>query len=1161
VTVDPAMSAVPSGERKLVTLVFADLSGFTALASSLDPEEVYAVVRPGLAAMQRLVEEHGGTVPQVMGDGFMAVFGVPTAHEDDAERAVRAALAVRDHARALHRAGGWGTGIRFPEAHAGVNSGEVMVAPSSELSGFAILGDTVNVAARLADLARPGVVLVAEPTVRRTGHAIRFGPARAYRAKGKPRPVTAFEAIEVRSALPAGRATPIVSGSFVNRELELDALEQALGQALLERHSNVLVVTAEPGAGKTRLATEFTSRRPGTIVLTGRCTPYGQRLPLSPLGGAVQALIGLPADAPATVADREVRRLADRVAGSRRAGDLVRGLKLLLGTIDPGEVRDPSGAAGESTLAARAVVEGLAREGPVVTVVDDLHWADAQLLELLRTTSTDPWSGPVLLLGLSRPEALEANDALPTLELGALPEPQLRELGELALGPGAPGQVLERIAARASGNPLFLEESLSMLVESGALVRQDGTWIVADPELLDRVPATIRTLIAARLDGLPPDERRVLRDAAVCGEAAWDRLLETLSGGADVREALKRLVQRGLLQQRSYSPVPGAEEYGFRHVLIREVAYASIPRRDRSGLHLQVATWLRESSRLPEEPLAELAHHYELAWRLSYSSAAGTADPALARLAAEYLGRWADRTLTYQARLAESLYRRAIEAAAASADEEPGLAIRTSLGRAESLIELGRHQEATEPANAARDLARRSGDGHLEARALLALGRIESDVGDDEVARRLLGQALSSFEAVGDLGSQAWAKHRLSEVLGRADYALELEHLREAYRLFERAGDRWGLAVAAQDLAYLLTTVGGDEFHHWYGQARRLAGSDSDLRSRAALLRTWGYFSYYRGEHGEAIRAMGEARPIAVEAGDRYAEADTFLIEAMAASQVATPADAGRLAAEVVRLGRSIGSLRIAGLGLAVGARACLRQGYPARATRQLAAARQTLQRGGVRVELLEVDFVHAGVHLDRGSWQRVPERADRGAAGARASGWVLAEAMRPMLVGRALLGAGRLDQAIAELERALASAREAGATGTEALAAAALEQALLLAGRPPASRAPTPPGGEVEAEAIRAESGGLAALAAGAAEEAAAAFAGAADRWRQLGLTVWLGRALALQAAVARRTGDRAGADRLLAEAGKVLDRIGTPARSRPAVLAPPSPMRSSAP
>jgi hypothetical protein len=299
---------------------------------------------------------------------------------------------------------------------------------------------------------------------------------------------------------------------------------------------------------------------------------------------------------------------------------------------------------------------------------------------------------------------------------------------------------------------------------------------------------------------------------------------------------------------------------------------------------------------------------------------------------------------------------------------------------------------------------------------------------------------------------------------------------------------------------------------------------------------------------------MHEARPIALEAGDRYAEADTFLIEAMAASQVATAADAGRLAAEVVRLGRSIGSLRIAGLGLAVGARACLRLGNPARATRQLTAARQTLQRGGVRIELLEVDLVHAGVHLDRGSWQRVPERADRGAAGARASGWVLAEAMRPMLVGRALLGAGRLDAAIAELGQALAAARDAGATGTEALAAAALEQALLLAGRP-AGRAPAPPSGEVEAEAIRAESGGLAALAAGAAGEATTAFAEAAERWRQLGLTVWLGRAMAFQAVVAYRTGDQPGADRLLTQAGEVLDRIGTPAGSRPTVLAPVAP------
>ena len=280
----------------------------------------------------------------------------------------------------------------------------------------------------------------------------------------------------------------------------------------------------------------------------------------------------------------------------------------------------------------------------------------------------------------------------------------------------------------------------------------------------------------------------------------------------------------------------------------------------------------------------------------------------------------------------------------------------------------------------------------------------------------------------------------------------------------------------------MLTTVGGEEFDRWYRQAHRLVEGESDLRSRAALLRTWGYVSYYQGQHDEAIRAMREARPIAVEAGDRYAEADTFLIEALAASLAAPPEEAGRLAGEVVRLGQSIGSLRIAGLGLAAGARACLRLGNPARARRQVSAARRTLLGGGARTELLEVDFVEAGISLDRGSWRRVAGPAGRGADGALASGWTLYESMGPMLAGRALLGAGRPAEAAAELERALASATAAGAAGTAALAAAALEQARALAGQPAAGppTAPPPDGFEPETEAIRSETGGLAALAAG---------------------------------------------------------------------------------
>jgi tetratricopeptide (TPR) repeat protein len=502
--------------------------------------------------------------------------------------------------------------------------------------------------------------------------------------------------------------------------------------------------------------------------------------------------------------------------------------------------------------------------------------------------------------------------------------------------------------------------------------------------------------------------------------------------------------------------------------------------------------------------------------------------------------------------MAESLYWKAIRAGEESAGAVgPQLATRLSLGHAESLIELGRHRDAADPANKARSLATHAGDEHLEARALLALGRIESDVGDDLVARRLLTQALASFEAVGDVGGQAWANHRLSEAWSREDYTRELEHMREAYRLFDRAGDRWGQAVAAQDLAYLLTTVGGDEFHHWHRHARRLVEGESDLRSRAAVLRTWGYFSYFCGAYREAIRSMREARPIAVEAGHRYAEVDTFLIEAMAASLIASPNEAARLAAEVVRMGRAIGSVRIPALGLAAGARACLRAGDPSRATRQLSAARRTLQRSGVRMEMLEVDFVDAGIQLDRGNWQRVAGPAGRGAVGVRASGWALYGSMEPLLVGRALLGAGRFDEATSELERAAESAQAAGATGTFALAAAALDQALIMTGRPVAGLLPED-AREIEVEAIVAESDGLVALLEGRTPAATAAFALAVQRWQQLGLTVWLGRALSLQAEAVRRADDLRRAGRLRSQAGNVLDRIKTPIRHRPGVLSP---------
>ena len=287
--------APASDVRKVVSIVFADVTGSTALGERLDPEALRRVMGRYFDEMAAVIERHGGTVEKFIGDAVMAVFGIPRLHEDDALRAVRAAAGMRETLAELNldleREHGEGLAARI-----GVNTGEV-VAGDPSAGQRLVTGDPVNVAARLADLAPPRVVLVAEQTKRRTEHAVRYGPGRGYRAKGKPRPVVAFEAIEVRSALPAGRATPAVSGGFVDRETELETLARALAAPLHEGRSNLLVVTAEPGAGKTRLATEFARRRPDTILLTGRCAPYGQRLPLSPIAGAVQDLIGLAVDA------------------------------------------------------------------------------------------------------------------------------------------------------------------------------------------------------------------------------------------------------------------------------------------------------------------------------------------------------------------------------------------------------------------------------------------------------------------------------------------------------------------------------------------------------------------------------------------------------------------------------------------------------------------------------------------------------------------------------------------------------------------------------------------------------------------------------------------------------------------------------------------------
>ncbi|HSJ51115.1 MAG TPA: adenylate/guanylate cyclase domain-containing protein [Actinomycetota bacterium] len=1139
----------PHGERKFVSILFADLTGYTKLSATLDPEEVYRFLRPGVLELQRIVEGFGGTVPQIMGDGFMAVFGVPVAGEDDAERAVRAGLAVRDHVRSLNAGR---RGLRFPEVHAGVNSGEVMVAPSEEASGFAVIGDPVNTASRIADLAPSGVVLVDDETRRRTARSIRFGPRRIRRAKGKPR-LAVHEALGIVPAPPGRREGPWTSPQFVDRVSAVTRVEAELADAVAAGRGRLLLVLGEPGAGKSRLAAELAARAQGRVV-TGRCAPFGQRLPLQALAEALAPALGVSPGSPPQEARRQVQRFARSVGPGDRGRALAGGLRFLLGLGT--EQGDPRERVVQSVRAARQTLETLAARGPTIVVLDDLQWADEDLLDFLRELRGSPLRGPVLVLGLSR-SALRL-PGVPRMELRAMEAQDMRTLVAQLLGPDVDEWALRSVVTRAEGNPLFLEESLGMLVEAGILVRADGRWRVADAERLRAVPTTIRLLIGGRIDGLPDEEKRVLQDAAVSGVVTWDRLIESVSEVRNPQAAIRSLQRRGLVRRRPDSRIPGASELEIRHAMIRDVAYEQLPRAERSRRHLAIAEWLRaREGSGPRRPIATIAHHYERAWALSRSRAAA---PALARhvprRAVEYLLRWADQAIVYQARSAADLYERASRIAREADRQVPErLRARALIGLAECLVEMGRYEEAQEIVAEARAAADSSGDPRLRGRALLAAGRLASDLGKDlgriAASRRLLRRALVLLSEEGDLRGQAWAHHRLSETWSWTDYRRELDELREAHRLFVRAGDRWGRSVVAQDLAFLLTTEGGAEFDRWYSEAWRLVNDEQDLRSRSGMLRTWGYVSFYRGERAEAIRAMREARPLAVEAGDPYVEADTLLIEAAAACSTSTPGEVEALVRHLLEIARRTRSTRLHALTLLVGARSALRAGKPKVSLDRLSTATAMLRERGVRLEMAEAHLAAAELRLERGRFEGVAPDARQAVAVATQNGWVLWQPLAPLLEGRAALGAERTRAAVRPLRDAVGRSSALRATGTMDLSSALLVQAHLLSG----ADAPSPeigPTTDRDVTAIEHENDALRALAANDLTSAMGSFVAAEEHRAPMGQTVWLARTLGFQAALGRALRDRRSVNRVERRAESVLRSVGAPSRLATRILRP---------
>jgi class 3 adenylate cyclase len=737
-------------ERKRVSVLFCDLVGFTSRAERLDIEDVRGVLAPYYQRLRAELERFGGTVEKFIGDAVMALFGAPVAHEDDPERAVRAALAVRDAIAEFNRQDpGLDLHVRI-----GVTTGEALVALDAQPSqgeGMAS-GDVVNTAARLQAAAPIDGVLVDEGTFRATDRAITYRPAEPVAAKGKAEPVAVWLVLGPRASLGVDVAQA-PSAALVGRERELDLLGAALARARDEQSPQLVTLVGVPGIGKSRLVWELGKRVEAEPSLTtwrqGRCLPYGEGVAFWALGEIVKAQAGMLESDPAEQAsDKLDRAVGDLIAGEREATWVTAHLRPLVGlgaTATVGEDRR-----GEAFAAWRRFLEALAERNPTVLVVEDLHWADDALLDFLDHLVDWAADVPLLVVATARPELLARRPGwgggkpnAATVSLSPLSEEDTARLVADLLGQALlPAELQAALLGRAGGNPLYAEEYVRMLVDRGFLQRAGGSWRLERADHLP-LPETLQGIIAARLDVLSPEEKVLLQDAAVLGKVGWLGGLAALSASdpSALEERLHILERKEFVRRERRSAVAGERQYVFRHALVRDVAYGQLPRAARAAKHLRAAEWIQALSPDRAEDRAELlAHHYASA--LEYAGAAGQDTTMLAEQARVALREAGDRALDLNAfAAAVRWYAAALELWPDRDPERPRLLLR--LGQARFHAEQAGDEELAN----AHDGLLAAGDREAAAEAEALLSRLARfrGLGDATMARaryaaRLLGR-------------------------------------------------------------------------------------------------------------------------------------------------------------------------------------------------------------------------------------------------------------------------------------------------------------------------------------------------------------------------------------------------------------------------------------
>ena len=942
-----ASQAAVEEERRIVTALFADIVGFTALAERRDPEEVKHLVDRAFAQLTEDVTSFGGIVDKIVGDQIVALFGAPVAHSDDAERAVRAGLRMQTTIQRIQNSDGPLVSMRI-----GVNTGEVLVGSTSTGGDYTAMGDVMNSASRLQELAEPGQVLVGNTTRQATGDSVSYTSAGRVSARGREAPIEAWVALETTRSPGARRQKAEL---FVGRERELAFLEAQAMMAMELQTAQLSAVIGEAGMGKNRLIQETSNRlaaRTELLVLRGRCVAYGEANVWWPIGELLRNLYAVEVDLTKSEAEAKVRAaLTERFGKSDP--EVARWLTALLHTLGydtPLRGGEKNRNRAEVALALSQVLQYELQQRAVVIVMTDMHWAGQgvwQLLDhLLHELARTPLFIMVSAQSLTAENLAEGRHGVSVIRLGPLRSSASRQLLD-EIGPSLSLETAEELVARSGGNPYFLEELASFVRDGGESVLGSGERSAANPGMdLGELPDTLRGIIAARLDTLDPAQRGLIEDASVLGRSGSVIGLATLAkearGVSTIDAELAELVAQDLL-------AVNGSRYEFQSDLVRDVAYGTLTKTVRAQRHAGIAGYLKgaQTGRIRNSVVVAIAENYraaaQLAGEVSYIP---NLDPdEVRREAVSWLAEAGDRALEIgEPAQAERWFDYGLELA-----DEPERVVGFLYGRAKARCEI--HDIAGSRADLDRLEPLVEHDPETAARSLLVRGDVNRKAGDLDRAASQLREAADRLAALGVPDEQALALRLLGITeMDRSDDALATQALNSSRMVAAKAGDRRNEAWALQSLAWHAFVRG--EVHRADNLVGQAVDIFAELGDRSGLAWAQGvqaWIAFHLGEWETARELLVSVLPEAKRRGDPSAEAIMLNLAASLALWSGEARQARTLAGEAQVAATKSEDWGALVQSLALEGRALVSLGRPAEGTDLLEEAFNTADRLGDR--------------------------------------------------------------------------------------------------------------------------------------------------------------------------------------------------------------------